>query len=339
MARQEQEIKKYLSYIKEEYPEVYGSKTTIEVSPYLTEQEKEARSKGEGAERRIAAQSLRYRFIVPDSLRDKDDRKPHWRAITQDGYVTVYEKTEDAPEKIRSLSFRDTESFKFDVDLNTAQGLLMLAFWIEHQFGDVYGMDNPFLTKPLFTVKIRGNVIHHDFELINENGAIYNEIIEMASLPKAEAAMEISNLCAFLDHRTTGKTLAELVIDLLGKKMDGIAYVKRGDYRRYKALTTDEKEIEIAVNKAIHYKFIQNTSSEGFKLDDGTPLGASKASVINYFAEKKAAYKKLMERVQVRLESDQTISDVEEIVANPSNEVRQTQPRKRINTQAKSPKG
>ena len=315
MARLEQELKDKLQYIKKAYPEVYGDRTIIEVSPYLTQEEIE-----EGVQKTLTTQSLRYRFAVPKDLVDEDNRVPHWRAVTGDGLVEVYERSEDKPDKVRSVTIKSGNAVKFEIDLKSVQGLMMLAFWLENPFTEVYGIENKFKVKPLYLVKIRGNVIHHDLEMINENGVIHNEIMDMAK--SDTAVVDMTNLCAFLGVKTTGVTLAELTISLLGKRMDGIAYSKRADYRRYKAMTTDQKEIEVAVKKAMEHGFIKDTGAEGWKLDDGTPLGGTEASVLNYFSEKKAAMKKLLDRVQVKAEGSVMLEDVKEIIDTPSDGVR-----------------
>lgn len=324
----EKKQKEALKYIREAYPEVYGSRTVIEIRPYLTEQEI-----ADNSERNIGSQSMNYRFQVPNHMKAKDNRVPHYRSVTTDGLVLFWDKLENRPQNINRFGLKKGEVKTFDIDLNQIQGLYMLAFWIEHPLVKVYGMENQFCTtSPIFEMRIRGNVIKHDWELVNENYAIGQEILQIALSASSKdgkneaATMELVNMASFLGMETVGLTAAELVIGLLGKKMDGKAYQERVKYRRYQALGADERDLEIALAKAIEYKFIQDTGNEGWKMDDGTLLGADRGQVLAYLREKKAAFNKLMDRVRVHAEKAPSISDVEELVSDPSDGVRQTKP-------------
>src|SRR3990167_10162380 len=325
----EKERKRALKYIRDVYPQVYGTKTVLEITPHLTDAEKEDPS----VERNLASIACHYRFQFPPNYKEPDSREPHYRCLTSDCLMMMWEKPEDKPQNINRFALKRGQSKSFPIDLSTVQGHLTLAFWLEHPLVKIYGIENPFCTSsPIYEMRIRGNVIKHDFELVNENYAIGQEILaivpdkEASEEEKKTAAIELTNLASFIGMDTVGLTQAELIIGLLGKKMDGKAYQERAKYRRYQALNNDERDLEIALSKAIEYKFIQDTGVEGWKMDDGTLLGGDRSQALNYLREKRAAFNKLMERVRIHGDKTPSISDVEELVSEPSENVRQNKP-------------
>lgn len=304
-------MKEKLEYVKQAYPEVYGTRVTLEISPYRTEDEIR-----DNASKTIT-NALGYRFTVPKSESAKDTRQIHHRWYTTDGLVVFSTEAADKPDNVLRLTLKTGQTHKIDIDTTTQEGLEALAFFIENPYYKTVGIENKFLlTAPLFEVKIRGNVIRAKYENINELAAIYNEVLDLGlNENQEEAKIDVINLCAFMGVPTINKTIGEMTIDLLGENANGVIFNDKPKYRKYMSMNKDEKEIEVLVAKAIEHGFIKNTD-EGFKLDDTTPLGSSLTIVVNYFKEKKGAMNKLRDRVDFVAEKQETIADVQDIADN-----------------------
>lgn len=208
-------------------------------------------------------------FVLTGEYKDKKSRKNLYLVEEGRKVVTDYEVDDY---RIHTIHIADGQPVTIEYDDSIKSELAIVDFLKNHPLCSTEGYVNPNLVRSMFNIRLAHEKIELDLESMERNMENALKVLSMSFEDKY-------NLAFALGLNPKGMTHSELVINLVGANLTGLAIREHNTFNIFYNSMDSNKKAYVYANKAVALGIV--TSSNGYFKVGGRTIGTSVKDVVD----------------------------------------------------------